>query len=276
MTRQLDVDRVLEDWLAQGPSQLPERAIQETIGRLDSVRQRKPSWLPGSERMNRLVLSASAIAAAVIVAVVAIGPVNRDVDIGGPSGVAFTSERHEYTVVLPPDTRAMPSVPPGMEGAPIPPLAWRKEERPGTWALGEFFDANTDSGVDYFEALDQTPSRVITWYVYLASQEIPEGMSFDDWVALHDAATDSRASCFELLGAYRRQQVDGETARIGTHRCEDFDEGAAWTNVQALVAHRGRGYAIYVWPAEMGASMPPAAEIEATADDWLAGFSFTD
>ncbi len=53
MTSQLDADRVLEDWLAQGPSQLPERAIHETIGRLDSVRQRKPSRLPGSERMNR-------------------------------------------------------------------------------------------------------------------------------------------------------------------------------------------------------------------------------
>ena len=257
MTRQLDVDRVLGDWLEEGPSQLPDRVIQETIGQLEHIRQRKSHRLPGSERMYRSMLAATAVAAAVIVAVLAFGSFDRVPDVGGPPGVAFVSERHGYTVVLPADT-------------------WRKEERPGTWALGTFFDANTGSGVDYFDALDQTPSRVITWYVYLASQDIPEGMSFDAWAALHDAATDRGAPCFQLLGAYRTQRVDGETARLGTHRCDDFGDGAAWANVQILVAHRGRGYAIYVWPAEMGASMPPISQIEAEADGWLAGFSFND
>jgi hypothetical protein len=258
MTRQLDVDRVLEDWLAQGPSQLPERAIQETIGRLDSVRQRKPSWLLGSERMNRLVLAASAIAAAVIVAVVAIGPVNRDRDIGGPPGVAFRSERHGYTVVLPADR-------------------WYREERPGTWELGEFFDANSDSGVDYFEDQVSTLGPPPTWYVYLASQAIPEGMGFEAWAALHDAATDQEVPCFQQLGNYERRPVGGETARIGTYRCEEFGEQLVpWTTVQILVAHRGRGYAIYVWPVEMGPEMPPVTDIQAFANDWLARLSFDD
>jgi hypothetical protein len=258
MTSQLDADRVLEDWLAQGPSQLPERAIHETIGRLDSVRQRKPSRLPGSERMYRLVLSASAVAAAVIVAVAALGPLKGGPPIGGPQGLAFTSERHGYTVVLPVNT-------------------WRREERPGTWGLGEFFDANSPSGVDYFEALDATPLRVPTWYVYLASQEIPEGMSFDEWVATHDAATDGAQPCFKQLGSYERRAVDGEIARVGTYRCEAFgDELIPWTTVQTLIAHEGRGYAIYVWPYGAGSGMPPVADIQAVANDWLARFSFND
>lgn len=258
MTSQLDADRALEDWLAQGPSQLPERVIQETIGRLDDVRQRKPSWLPGSERMNRLVLSATAVAAAVVVAVVALGPLNGGPPVGGPPGVAFTSERHGYTVVLPADS-------------------WYREERPGTWELGAFFDANSDSGVDYFEDQVSTLGPPPTWYVYLASQDIPEGTDFDEWVALHDAATDRDARCFQQLGSYESRPLDGETARIGTYRCEQFGEQLVpWTTVQTLVAHRGRGYAIYVWPVAMGAQMPPVAEIQAFANDWLAGFSFND
>ena len=258
MTSQFDADRVLEDWLAEGPSQFPERAIDETIGRLDSVRQRKPSRLPGSERMNRLVLSATAVAAAVIVAVVALGPIAGGPPVGGPSGVAFTSERHGYTVVLPADS-------------------WYREERPGTWKLGEFFDANSDSGVDYFEDQVSTLDPPPTWYVYLASQDIPEGMGFDEWVALHDAATDRETPCFQLLGSYENRALDGETARMGTYRCEQFGEQLVpWTTVQTLVAHRGRGYAIYVWPVDMGSQMPPVSEIHAFANDWLARFSFND
>ena len=258
MTSQLDADRVLEDWLAQGPSQLPERTIQETIGRLDDIRQRKPSRLPGSERMNRLILSASAVAAAVIVAVVALGPLKGGPPVGGPSGVAFISERHGYTVVLPADR-------------------WYREERPGTWELGEFFDANTDAGVDYFEALDSTSGRAAIWYVYLASQEIPEGMGFDAWAAQHDVATVQEQPCFKLLGSYQRRALDGETTRIGTYHCEEFgQELVPWTTVQTLVAHRGRGYAIYVWPVQTGPRMPPLPEIQAFANDWLARFSFND
>lgn len=258
MTSQLDADRVLEDWLAQGPSQLPERAIHETIGRLDSVRQRRPSRLPGSERMNRLILSATAVAAAVIVAVVALIPLGGGPPLGGPQGIAFISERHGYTVTLPVNT-------------------WRKEERPGTWKLGEFFDANTPSGVDYFEALDATPLRTPTWYVYLASQGIPEGMSFDEWAATHDAATDAAEPCFKQLGSYERRAVGGEIARVGTYRCEAFgEERVPWATVQTLVAHRGRGYAIYVWPVADGTLMPPIDEIQAVAHDWLARFSFDD
>ena len=258
MTSQLDADRVLEDWLAQGPSQLPERAIHDTIGRLDTIQQRKPSRLPGSERMHRLVLAASGIAAAVLVAVVALTPLGDGPPVGGPSGIAFTSERHGYTVVLPANT-------------------WRREERPGTWGLGEFFDANSPSGVDYYEALDATPLRAVTWYVYLASQEIPPGMTFDEWAATHDAATDAAQPCVQLLGSYERRAVGGEIARVGTHRCEAFgDERIPWATVQTLVAHRGRGYGIYVWPAGAGTAMPPIEEIQAAAYDWLARFSFND
>lgn len=258
MTRQLDVDRLLEDWLAEGPSRLPDRAVQATIDQLDDIRQRRPSRLPGSQRMHKIIISAAGIAAAAIVAVAAYGSLDRDPRTAGPAGVAFTSERHGYTVTLPENT-------------------WRREERPGTWVLGEFFDANSPSGVDYFERLDQTPLRTPTFYVYLASQAIPDGMTFDDWAAVHDAANVRAVPCFGLVGAYEYRSVGGETGRVATQHCNDFTgEGDAWTTVQTLVAHGGRGYAIYVWPGAMGSLMPAESELQAVAADWLARFSFTD
>jgi hypothetical protein len=243
MTRQLDADRVLEDWLAEGPSQLPERAIWDTIDRLDDIKQRRPSRLPGSQRMHRVVLYATGVAAAVIVAVAAFGSLDRSPQTGSPTGVTFTSERHGYSVVLPENS-------------------WRREERPGTWGLGEFFDANSPHGVDYFERLDQTPLRVATFYVYLSSQPIPDGMSFDAWAAGHDAANREAMPCFGVVGEYENRPVAGEIARIATQRCDDFTgEGDAWTTIQSLVAHGGRGYAIYAWPSAMGALMPAESEL---------------
>jgi hypothetical protein len=258
MTRPLDIDRVLDDWLAEGPSRLPDRVVDATIGQLDDIRQRKPTWLPGSERMHRLILSATGVAAAAIVAVVALGTLNGSGGPGGPSGVPFTSERHGYTVVLPADQ-------------------WRLEEQPGTWALGEFFDASTASGIDYYERLDATPARAATYFVYLASQAIPDGMTFDEWAAGHDAANAREFPCFRQIGSFEQRRVDGETARIGSHTCDDWGgAGVAWTTVQILVAHNGRGFAIYAWPAADGANMPPLTEIQAVAADWLARFSFND
>jgi hypothetical protein len=258
MTRQLDVDRVLEDWLAEGPSRLSDDAIRDTIAHLDDIAQRKRTWLPGSERMNRLILSATGIAAAAIVAVVALGTLNGNGDPGGPTGVPFTSERHGYTVVLPANE-------------------WRREERPGTWELGAFFEANTSSGVDYYERLDATPTGTPTYYVYLASQPIPFDMPFADWAAGHDAANAREVPCFRQVGTFEDRSVDGETARVGTHTCDDWGgPGVAWTTVQTLVIHNERGYAIYVWPFGDGDNMPPLNEIQAVAADWLSRFSFND
>jgi hypothetical protein len=102
-------------------------------------------------------------------------------------------------------------------------------------------------------------------------------MTFDEWAAIHDAANTRAASCFGLVGAFERRRVGGEIARIGIQRCHDFTgDGDAWTTVQTVVAHDGRGYAIYVWPGAMGSLMPAESELKAVAADWLARFSFTD
>ena len=227
MTSELDVDRVLEDWFAQGPSRLPDRVISETVETIDHIKQRRSLLPPGRERMARLLIAGTGLAAALIAAVVGFATLTGDGGIGGPDGVTYTSDRHGYSVFLP--------------------GGWTVEERPGTWDSGEFFDANSDDGVDYFEDLGS--DGIPTLYVYLASQPIPAGMSFEEWLARHDAATTSEQPCFEVVGSYESRLVDGEAARIGTYTCADFVNGIPYTGVQTMVAHNGRGYALYVWPA---------------------------
>jgi hypothetical protein len=257
MTRQLDVDRVLEDWLAEGPSRLPDRVIHETIGQLDDIKQRRLWWLPGSERMTRIILPITGVAAALIVAVVALVSLYGGPNVGAPPGTPFTSDRHGYTIIL-------------SDG-------WTVEEQPGTWALGAFFDATTSSGVDFFQRLD--PDQGPRLNLYLGSQPIPTGMSFDEWAATHDDATEQEHPCFDLVATYPGVTVDGEPARQQAHHCETFfgegDDGAL-TGIQTLVSHNGRGYAIYVWPEDTGVAMPPLATLRAEAQAWLARLTFND
>jgi hypothetical protein len=256
MTRQPDSDRVLEDWLAEGPSRLPDRVIRATVDQLDDIQQRRLWWLPRSERMNRILLPVTGVAAALIVAVVGLVSLYGTPGPGGPSGTSYTSDRHAYTVVLP-------------DG-------WTREELPGTWSLGEFFDPNTDSGLDYFERLE--PKHGPPLYVYLSSQPIPAGMNFDQWAATHDTATSEAQPCFEQVGIFERVDVDTEVGRLGVHRCENFGGplGDAWTTIQVLVAHGGRGYAIYLWPVWTGPAMPPVDDLRRESSDWLSRFSFTN
>lgn len=260
MTSPLDFDRVLEDWLARGPSQLPERAIQATVSQLDDIQQQGRLRLLRNERMQRLILSATGVAAAVVFAVLAYASLNGGLQFGAPPGIPFTSDRHGYTVVLPDET-------------------WTVEERSGTWELGEFFEANTEAGVDYYEHLGPDGQPVL--YVYLSSQEIPAGMSFDEWVATHDAATDRDVPDFYLVGEYAERTVDGEPARVGTYTSDNYAEsGVPYTGVQTMVAHAGRGYAIYVWPAPLPGFGTPSdmstSELQDETTKWLSRFTFTD
>lgn len=172
-----------------------------------------------------------------------------------PGGVPFTSTRYSYSILFPDE-------------------GWTAEERPGTWGLGDFFEANSDAGVDYFERMDRTHGTPL--YAYLSSQPIPAGMNVETWIGLHDRATGATYPCFALVGAYESRSVDGESARVAAQHCDSFDSEGAWTGIQTLVAHGGRGYAIYVWPVDRGTAMPPVDELRAEADRLLDRLSFTD
>ena len=211
--------------------------------------------------MHRLLLTATGIAAAIAIVAVALPLFLGRSSVGGPpDGVSFTSERHGYTVVL-----------------PIGPDGWIREERSGTWELGDFIEANSPAGLDYFE--DRNEDGSVALFAYLASQPIPETMSFEEWAAGHDAANAEAQPSFVQQGSFEGATVGGETARVGIHRGDyqgGFDAGGSWTTVQVLLEHGGRGYAIYFWPGPGPGSEVPLADLQAMATDWLSRFSFTN
>jgi len=76
MTRHLDVDRVIEDWLADLPNSLPDRVVDRLVDDLDRTPQWRRFGLPRRDQMNRFVMAAGAVAAIALVAVIGIGLVS--------------------------------------------------------------------------------------------------------------------------------------------------------------------------------------------------------
>ena len=85
MTPNRDLDRALDSWLTEGPMQLPDHAIERIVRRIEETNQRRPAWLPGGQRMNRLMpwIGAAAAAVLAVAALVYVNPGDRG-GVGGP------------------------------------------------------------------------------------------------------------------------------------------------------------------------------------------------
>jgi hypothetical protein len=68
MTAPTGFDRFLEEWLVEGPSELSDGAASRIVQAIDDS-QRRPSWLPWRETMNRMMLAVGGVAAAIVLIV---------------------------------------------------------------------------------------------------------------------------------------------------------------------------------------------------------------
>ena len=86
MNRDTDLDRSLDSWFAEGPTALPEHAIDAIVRRLDDTNQRRPVWLPGGQRMNRMTtwIGLAAAGLAAVAALLYLNPAGG-LNIGGPA-----------------------------------------------------------------------------------------------------------------------------------------------------------------------------------------------
>ena len=95
MTRDVNVDQILDSWFIEGPTQLPDRTVASIAARLDDVHQQGPLGLPGRSRMPRLsALTGAAIV--LVVGVVFLGVYANGTGIGvkpSPTRSASTSAR---------------------------------------------------------------------------------------------------------------------------------------------------------------------------------------
>jgi hypothetical protein len=81
MTASPDFDRFLESWLADGPSELSDRAMSRIAQAIDDS-QRGPAWLPRRETMNRMIIAAGSVAAIALITVIGIGLVSGGAPFG--------------------------------------------------------------------------------------------------------------------------------------------------------------------------------------------------
>ena len=90
MSEQQEIERLVDSWLADGPTQLPEHAIASIFTQLEQSKQRRSWWLPGGIQMNRMTLAIGGVAA-IVIAVAATGIYlgRNDPGVGGsPSPAA--------------------------------------------------------------------------------------------------------------------------------------------------------------------------------------------
>ena len=81
MNRELNVDQVLDSWFAEGPTELPDRAVAAIAEQLDHVRRRGPFGLPWRfEKTRPLPALGGAVAIVAIAMILAMGtwPAGRD------------------------------------------------------------------------------------------------------------------------------------------------------------------------------------------------------
>ena len=63
-------DQAFENWLVDGPTRMPEHLVDSIVTQLEQTHQRKHSWLPGRDQMNRMMLAVGGVAAVALLAVI--------------------------------------------------------------------------------------------------------------------------------------------------------------------------------------------------------------
>jgi hypothetical protein len=253
MNGTVDVDRTLQQWIEEGPSELPDRVLDEIAVQLDDTPQRRPSRRPwittGSDTMNRLLIPVAGLAAALVVAVGAYAALNGAPSLGGPSEpdeVVFVSERYGYQLLLPDDT-------------------WQVIEIPGTWTSGRAFGT--------IEPDNRGADRIVkdmvlddTFNLHINSQEVPDGTTLEEWLeANREALVRTFPGC--LFIDAEPASLGGVPASYERFTCSSVGVRGA----EVLALHEGRAYAFKV---------TGSSNIEWDARDmfeeWLPRFSFTD
>lgn len=141
MTRERNIERLLDQWFGEGPTEAPDRVIDTVGDRIERLPQR-PVWrqLRKERPMSTLLKTAAAVAAVLVLVVVGYGLSSADRGgIGGPpiSTAPVTPE---------PTTSPAPSVPPGN-----PAFACRGDAYlcSGPLDAGEHVSTNTDFGLSF-------------------------------------------------------------------------------------------------------------------------------
>lgn len=245
--------RVVRSWLREDGHEDAERLLFTVLNQLDTTPQRRAGWLARRFPIMNSNRFRFGIAAAAVMAAAFLGLRFLPSNVGGPGPIptptptpaspVFTSERHEYSLLLPDES-------------------WSIIERRGEWAPGTAFSEESP-GLDFADqSIEEEP------WILFTSQVVPPGTDQEQWLADYDRANDA---LFPQCPLERSESgtVDGEPARINTYRCDDVPD---FFGVEAVAFHGDRVYVVRVFDPAAGESFDPRPVL----GEWLARFRFTD
>ena len=207
MNTNTDFDRIAQTWLEEGPSVIPDRAVQAALDEIHTTRQRRfgAIWRTFNVNTNRLRL-----ATAVVVAVLVVGAAvlfgNKFLPSGGVGGT--------------------PSITPTPTGTPV--LSMTKT----------FVSVNNGYAVGYPADATVQPATSLWWppmlghgdqstafdYILLAgfptfraaSAVAPDGVVIDDWIDSYYMVTADYNTCNPRRSTLPGVTIDGQAGRIRT------------------------------------------------------------
>jgi hypothetical protein len=114
MNPQNRADQAFESWLDDGPTRMPEHLVDSIVAQLEETHQRKHSWLPGREQMNRMMVTVGGVAAIALIAAMGFYFLGRGG--GGIGGVTTQAPTLAPTPIVSPSP--VPTVAPAATPSP--------------------------------------------------------------------------------------------------------------------------------------------------------------
>lgn len=120
MTRPLDIDRVLEEWIAEGPTALPDRVVDGIAQGIERTHQRGLLWPSGGSRMSRTVYALVGLAAVLVVLVSTGWYLGW---FGGATGIGGQAASTPVVTSAPTPTPTPPPTPTSSQSVAVPSAA---------------------------------------------------------------------------------------------------------------------------------------------------------
>jgi hypothetical protein len=203
MNTNTDFDRIAQTWLEEGPTVIPDRAVQAALDEIHTTRQRRlrAIWRIFPVNSNTLRLATAAVVAVLVVgAAVLFG--NKFVPSGGvgstptvaPTPVlsmtrTVTSVNNGFAVGYPADATVQPAT-----------SLW--------WPPGRHHGGSQSTGFDYILVAGFPTFRA-------ASAVAPDGVVIDDWIDSY-MTTEDDGDCNPRRATLPETTIDGQAGRIRT------------------------------------------------------------
>ena len=260
MTQTRDIERLLDTWLGDDGSMLPDRVIDASLAQIDTTPQRRvlirvPWRIPTFNNHARMALTAVAAVVVVVGGIALLRPGTSS----GPGGAPSSAPSAEPS----PSVSPSPSTAPSPAPSPVSTSGWLpfSSDRygyqirypPTSTGLGAIETAatmvtpasrdwslETDKDIESQAAFDRTLAAVDLFvlgpdgsqiYVYAFAASVPPGMSEDEWLTTY---YEGRSTVCSQAVEWQPITIDGRTGRLDVNdRCADE---------QAFVFFDGRVY----------------------------------